>query len=269
MSDVFTARTGKSSSRSVLSKPIVCRRNSASATWFFIPARWTMSKSHPESLKRQRASLLVLFVVSRIYMREPWSTRIENRVLSRYGCKTKKAQTILSHSRCVLLYLRSASANVGDKYAIGLFFLSCCACNNTHSIWTSHASMQRVLCPVEFGSARRGGDMSESFNEFMDYNSLSLRGPNVLGWSLCSFAFKGATMQAKFRMKPRKELHSPREERSSVRLVGGCNPPIVFFVCDSSSKCRERITCPKKFNRLGEKSTLLYFAFYAWASKMR
>lgn len=130
----------------------------------------------------------------------------------------------------VISYLRSVLVNDRNQYPMGLAVLLRCACDNTHSIWTSHASVSRVMCPVEFGSVRTDSDMSASYRKFRDFNSSSLTGANVFCWVFCIFAFKGAAMRAKFGTNRQKTLHSSRKQWSSVKLVRGCNPLMALVV---------------------------------------
>lgn len=155
---------------------------------------------------------------------------IENVAPSRHGCNGKTAQTMATHLSCAVSYLRSALINNSYQYLMGLVAFFCSACNNTHPSCKVYASIFRMMCPVGFCSARMGGDMIASFSKFMDFHSLLLRGSNVFAWSLCSFAFKGAVMQAKFKANRQKAIQSSRKEQSFVRLVKGCNPKMAFVV---------------------------------------
>lgn len=99
----------------------------------------------------------------------------------RFGRNSNTTQTMARHLLCVVSYLLLASFNYRDQYSMGLFVLSCCTYNKTHPTWTSHASVSRIACPVEFGNEKTGGDMSSSFSKFVDLSPSSLKGLNVSG----------------------------------------------------------------------------------------
>lgn len=80
--------------------------------------------------------------------------------------------------------------------------------------------MSNVICPVLFGTARTGGDVSAFLSKSMNFNSFSLTGPNVAGWYFFNLLFKGAARRAKFKTKRLNTLHNLKKDRSSVRLVG-------------------------------------------------
>lgn len=195
-------------------------RDSAFAALCLVPFWCTKSESYLECRKRRRASLPVLSVGLTINFKESWYVWIVNRVPFSNGHKSKTNQTMAMYSRYVVLYLRFASVSDRDQYWMGFVVLSCSACNNMHPTWISHASVCRVMCTVEVGSARRGGEMSASLAKFLDFNSLSLRGLNVFGWYFCSVALKGRAMQAKFATNREKISPTPKKGRRSVGLAG-------------------------------------------------
>lgn len=80
----------------------------------------------------------------------------------------------------------------------------------------------------------------------MKGDSSSFREPNVGGCSFRSVLFSGAVTLSKLGTNGRKMEHSPREDRSFVRLVGGQNSRIASVVCEAISRRLGRITCPKK-----------------------
>lgn len=91
--------------------------------------------------------------------------RILNFVSSRYVYKSKTPQTMVGYSRSVISYLRSWSVSDRVQYPLGFVVLSRCTCDNSNPAWKSHASVSSMICPVEFGSARNGGDVSTSFSK--------------------------------------------------------------------------------------------------------
>lgn len=241
-----TGRIGRSSLSEILCLPTVREWDSAPATWCLRPARWTTSNSNSGSSKRLHESLSILFLSLRIIFKESWCVQIVSRVPFRYGRNGKAAQIMAKHSRRIVLHLRMASVNDLETCLMSLFLLSSCVWRNTHLTWKSHASVFRIVSLIEFGRARTGGGMSKSFSEFMDFNTVSLIGPNGFGWSICSFSFKSPTMQTKLETNLQTILYSLREEQSSMKLGGGRKSLMVFVVWDTTSRGRGWIACPKQ-----------------------
>lgn len=155
--------------------------------------------------------------------------RIVSSVLLRYGCKSKTSQTMGMHSSCIVFYLCSAPVDDYEQYAKGLIVVTCCACNNTRPIWNLDASKTKVMCPVEFGSAKTGGDTSAPFRKFMDFIYLSMKDSNVFAWSFHNLWFRGAAIQVKFCKESTNDITNSKE-RVKFRLVDGSFDPMMAFV---------------------------------------
>lgn len=97
---------GKLSSSGVWSSIGGYRQGSVCAARWLILAWRKMPNSHSDSLTRQCASLPMISVRFRIYIRESCSVSTVNLVLSKYGRNRSTAHTITMHSLCVVSYRR-------------------------------------------------------------------------------------------------------------------------------------------------------------------
>lgn len=121
---IFIASVGKSSASCVRSSPVFWSRESASSAWGFISACWTTSILYSDNLSRQRSSLPVLFVSSRIHFGDSWFVLNLNLVISKYGRERSAAHAIARHSHCFMSNRRLAAPCDLVEFSIGLSVLS-------------------------------------------------------------------------------------------------------------------------------------------------
>lgn len=91
--------------------------------------------------------------------------------------------------------------------------------------------MSSFTLQVVLGSVTTSGIDSTFFGEFMYFNSSSLNGSKVTGWSFRSLALNGTARRAKFGTNCQDTLHNPRNERSSEMFGNSFSPLIVLVVC--------------------------------------
>lgn len=143
-------------------------------------------------------------------------------------------------------YIHSALVKDLYQYPIGFVVPYNCSRNKAYSTGTSHASASSVVCPEESGSVRTGGYISAFLSKSMDY-LLFIVEKSEFYWLglLAVLVFKGAARHAKIGTNHWETLHNPKKDRSFVILVGTCNSLIASVECDTISRRRGRITCPK------------------------
>lgn len=128
---VLAVRIDKPRFGGVWSLLVVGGWDEGAAFWFLTPAQYTTLKSNLGSSKRQRACLTELSVRLRVYFNNLWPVRTENRVLRQNDLSRKTDNPITGHTRCVVSYLRAASAIERDQYPVdldvssGVFVVAC------------------------------------------------------------------------------------------------------------------------------------------------
>lgn len=86
---------------------------------------------------------------------------------------------------------------------------------------------------------------AQFFINFIDFNSLSSKSPNVFVWSFRSFVSKSAAMLSKIATNCQNTLHRFRRDQSSGTLTGDCSPLMAFVLCVAISRRQGRIVCRK------------------------
>lgn len=95
----------------------------------------------------------------------------------------------------------------------------------------SHASVPSAYRALLPGRASAGGFMSASFDGVAVTVSSSYRGLESSGCSFCNCLLSGAAIHAKFGTNHLKNSHKPRNEQSSVCVMGWMSFVTVFAVC--------------------------------------
>lgn len=156
---------------------------------------------------------------------------------------------IARHSRRVASYLRFVLVGDWDQYSIGFSVPSGRCCSSlVHSIWTSQSSTSSDMRPVLLGRAKTGAGISAFSSEFVDFDSFSLTGPKVVGWSFCSLALSGAERRAKIEINFRKSFRIPKKDQTSKMFVGVFILRIASVVCDANLRRVRRVQCLRHTN---------------------
>lgn len=128
-----SVRTANSSSFDVLFSALVLRRDSPSAAWSCVPARWTISNAIPHGLSRQRDILVVISVLVRIL----WSISVSERIVKWLPSKERR---------------RSATASTGTRQSLCDVTSSCnvsiqCTIPIAHKAIASFSHFQKEYAP--------------------------------------------------------------------------------------------------------------------------
>lgn len=98
---VLITTTVKLPSMGLVSAPVVCRQDRASAAWVLMPVRRITSNSNTKMRRRQRTKRPIMSARFRIYFSESSTIRILKRISSLWGCNINIDQTMARNSRYV------------------------------------------------------------------------------------------------------------------------------------------------------------------------
>lgn len=128
---------------------------------------------------------------------------------------------------------------------MGLVVLSGCFWNEMEPICILNASVSRFMCPQEYRSASKGGNIRELSSKSLACGFSLLSRENIFGWVFFSRWHSGDVIRAKLSSNRLKTLRKSKKNLSLMRLGDGLSPRIALVVCEINSKRLEQITRTK------------------------
>lgn len=127
-------------------------------------------------------------------------------------------KTIAGRILCVVSCLHFAMLRVCNQSPGHRDARLSCYSSNTYRTHLSHSFVSNVICPLEFGTARKGTDTYAPFDAFIANKSFSLSSPN---WPICHLkvSYTVWPLVARIWMKPLKLIAKASKNRRSVMLV--------------------------------------------------